>query len=96
LILVLAVLAALSAWPRTSPAALLLTAALAVRLLPGYVKVWRRPDPLIIRDAVRTGVLSLVLLDAVLGAVYAGPLYGAAILAVGLTAGWLARRFAVT
>jgi hypothetical protein len=32
----------------------------------------------------------------VLGALYAGPLYGAAILGVGVTAGWLARRFAVT
>jgi 4-hydroxybenzoate polyprenyltransferase len=96
LILVVAVLAALSGWPRISPAGLLLTAALAARLLPGYVKVWQRPDPLLIRDAVRNGVLSLVLVDAVLGAVYAGPLYGGALLAVGVTAGWLARRFAVT
>ena len=41
-------------------------------------------------------MLSLVLLDAVLGAVYAGALYSAAILVTALTAGWLARRFAVT
>jgi 4-hydroxybenzoate polyprenyltransferase len=58
--------------------------------------VWRRPAPDTIRVAVRTGVLSLVLLDAVIGAVYAGAAYSAAILVVGLAAGWLARRFAVT
>jgi 4-hydroxybenzoate polyprenyltransferase len=96
LILVMAVLVGLSAWPQVTPAALLLTTVLAARLVPKYVKVWQRPDPMIIRDAVRTGVLSLVLLDSVLGALYAGPLYGAAILGVGVTAGWLARRFAVT
>jgi 4-hydroxybenzoate polyprenyltransferase len=96
LLLVVAVLAGLSVWPQVTPAALLLTTVLATRLLPKYVRVWQRPDPTVIRDAVRTGVLSLVLLDSVLGALFAGPLYGAAILVVGLTAGWLARRFAVT
>ncbi len=96
LALVLAALLGLSSWPRLSPAGLVLTAALAARLLPAYLSVWRRPEPMIIRSAVRTGVLSLVLLDAVLGAVFAGPLYSAAILVTGLTAGWLARRFAVT
>lgn len=79
-----------------SPAGLVLTALLGVRLLPPYLKVWRRPAADRIRQAVRTGVLSLVLVDAVLGAVYAGPIYGAAILVTALTAGWLARRFAVT
>jgi 4-hydroxybenzoate polyprenyltransferase len=94
--LVLAALLGLSSWPRFSPAGLVLTAALAARLLPAYLSVWRRPEPMIIRGAVRTGVLSLVLLNAVLGAVFAGPLYSAAILVTGLAAGWLARRFAVT
>ena len=96
LTLVLAALLGLSSWPRFSPAGLVLTAALGARLLPAYLSVWRRPEPMIIRRAVRTGVLSLVLLDAVLGAVFAGPLYSAAILVTGLTAGWLAGRFAVT
>ena len=79
-----------------SPAGLLLTAVLAVRLLPPYLKVWQRPEPQAIRQAVRTGVLSLVLLDAVLGAVYAGPIYSGVIVVTALAAGWLARRFAVT
>ncbi len=49
-----------------------------------------------IRHAIRTGVLSLVLLDAVIGASYGGALYSLVILATGLAAGQLARFFAVT
>jgi 4-hydroxybenzoate polyprenyltransferase len=79
-----------------SPAGLALTALLGVRLLPAYIEVWRQPAAGTIRTAVRVGVLSLVILDAVLGAVYAGALFSAVILATALTAGWLARRFAVT
>jgi 4-hydroxybenzoate polyprenyltransferase len=79
-----------------STTGLVLTALLAVRLMPPYIRVWRRPAADTIRQAVRTGVLSLVLLDAVLGGIYAGPAYSAAILATAMTAGWLARRFAVT
>jgi 4-hydroxybenzoate polyprenyltransferase len=94
--LVLLALFCLSSWPGVSVAGLLLTAFLAVRLLPPYIRVWQRPAPDTIRRAVRTGVLSLVLLDAVLGAVYAGMLYSVGILVTALTAGWLARRFAVT
>ncbi len=95
--LLLLALAWLSGWsgPRTL-AGLVLTAALAWRVLPPFWRVWQRPDAPAIRRAVRTGVLSLVLLDAVIGAVYAGPVYSIAILAVALSAGWLARRFAVT
>jgi 4-hydroxybenzoate polyprenyltransferase len=94
--LVLLALCWLGLVPSISIAALALTAVLAWRLLPPYVAVWRRPAPDTIRVAVRTGVLSLVLLDAVIGAVYAGAAYSAIILVVGLAAGWLARRFAVT
>jgi 4-hydroxybenzoate polyprenyltransferase len=79
-----------------SPAGMVLTAWLGVRLLPPFIRVWQRPAADTIRGAVRAGVLSLVLLDAVLGAVYAGLVYSAAILVTALTAGWLARRFAVT
>ena len=79
-----------------SPAGLVLTALLGARLLPPYLDVWRHPAADRIRTAVRTGVLSLVLVDAVLGAVYAGAIYSVAILGTALTAGWLARRFAVT
>jgi 4-hydroxybenzoate polyprenyltransferase len=77
-------------------AALVLVAALAYRVVPPYWRVRRTPEPAVIRRAVRTGVLSLVLLDATIGASYAGPLYAAAILATGLIAGLLARLFSVT
>src|SRR5262249_26965574 len=50
-----------------SPAGLALTALLGVRLLPPFIRVWQQPAAGTIRTAVRTGVLSLVLLDAVLG-----------------------------
>ena len=86
----------LSSRPVLSIAGIALTVLLAARLLPAYAAVWRTPAPETIRTAVRTGVLSLVLLDATLGAIYAGALYGAGILGIALTAGWLARRFAVT
>jgi 4-hydroxybenzoate polyprenyltransferase len=77
-------------------AALLLTGLLAWRVLPAFWSAWRRPAPLTIRSAVRTGVLSLVLLDAALGAAFGGAAWGAIILGTGLAAAWLARRFAVT
>ena len=48
------------------------------------------------RRAVKTGVLSLVLLDATVGSVYAGPLYALIILAVAGAAWVCARAFAVT
>ena len=41
-------------------------------------------------------MLSLVLLDAVIAAAYAGMIYSLAVLATALLAGWLARLFAVT
>jgi 4-hydroxybenzoate polyprenyltransferase len=69
---------------------------LAVRVLPPFWNAYRTPRPETVRGAVRTGVLSLVLLDAVIGAAYGGALYAATILATALGAGWLARRFAVT
>ena len=54
------------------------------------------PAPRPIRRAMKAGVLSLVLVDAVISAVYAGPLYGALVLATAVAAGWLARLFSVT
>jgi 4-hydroxybenzoate polyprenyltransferase len=77
-------------------AALVVIAVLAYRVLPPYWQVRKAPQPAVIRRAVRAGVLSLVLLDAAIGASYAGPLYAAGILAVGLVAGLLARLFSVT
>jgi 4-hydroxybenzoate polyprenyltransferase len=69
---------------------------LASRVLPAFVNARRSPDTPRIRHAVRTGVLSLVLLNGVLATAYAGPVYGAVVLSIALVAGWLARLFAVT
>lgn len=75
---------------------LLVVVWLAWRILPPFVAARRVPSPAAIRRAVRTGVLSLVLLDAVIAVSYAGMIYGLSVLATALLAGWLARRFAVT
>jgi len=77
-------------------AALVLVAALAYRVLPPYWQVVKEPRPVVIRRAVKAGVLSLVLVDSAISAVYAGPMYAAAVLATGLVAGALARLFSVT
>jgi len=86
----------LSWTPQWSPAGLILVAALAARVLPPFVRAWRRPTAATTRLAVRSGVLSLMLLDGVVGAIYAGTLYAAGIVVTAVAAGWLARRFAVT
>jgi 4-hydroxybenzoate polyprenyltransferase len=90
-LLVVAVRSGSHALPAT-----LLAIALGVRVLPAVWRARRTPTPALIRVAVRRGVLSLVILDATLGAAYAGPTYAAIVLAVGLLAGLLARVFAVT
>jgi 4-hydroxybenzoate polyprenyltransferase len=77
-------------------AALVLVAVLGYRVLPPFRQVLKDPRPPVIRRAVKAGVLSLVLVDAAIGAAYAGPLYGAAVLATALVAGSLARLFSVT
>jgi 4-hydroxybenzoate polyprenyltransferase len=71
-------------------------AVLCWRVVPPFLDAGHRPEPARIRFAVKRGVLSLVLLDAVIGTAYAGPLYGAIILVTGLVAGILARLFPVT
>jgi 4-hydroxybenzoate polyprenyltransferase len=72
------------------------TIGLAWRVLPAFWGAYRTPEPGPIRQAIRTGVLSLVLLDAAIGATYGGALYSVVILATGLMAASLARLFAVT
>jgi 4-hydroxybenzoate polyprenyltransferase len=76
--------------------AILLALALAWRVLPPYWRARNDGRPPIIRHAVRSGVLSLVLLDASLSAVYAGTWYALVVVAAAFVAGWLARQFAVT
>jgi 4-hydroxybenzoate polyprenyltransferase len=77
-------------------AGLLLTVALGLRVVPPFWAAYREPDALRIRRAIRTGVLSLVVLDAAIGAIYAGPMYSLIILFTGVIAFSLARVFAVT
>jgi 4-hydroxybenzoate polyprenyltransferase len=93
-LLLLATVAVLAEASRV--AALLLAGLLSWRVLPAFWAARRRPAPATIRRAVRTGVLSLVLLDASIGAAFGGAAWGAVILGIGLGAAWLARRFAVT
>jgi 4-hydroxybenzoate polyprenyltransferase len=76
--------------------AALVLAVLASRVMPPFLAARRRPDAARIRTAVQRGVLSLVLVDAALGTAYAGPVYGAIIVATALVAGLLARLFPVT
>jgi 4-hydroxybenzoate polyprenyltransferase len=100
LALVVGVLVALAALalrpPDPSAAALLLTLFLAWRVTPPFWRAFTTGGPSVIRRAVRTGVLSLVLLDAVIGASYAGMIYSLTILATAGVAALLARLFPVT
>jgi 4-hydroxybenzoate polyprenyltransferase len=73
-----------------------LTLLLGWCVLPPLWRARRQSDPQNIRMAVRAGVLSLVLVDATIGAVYAGAPYGLMILAAAPVAWLLARPFAVT
>ena len=93
-LLVLAVVAA-RAEARALPAVMLLLI-LGWRVLPPFLEARRTPMPGPIRTAVKRGVLSLVLVDAVISAAYAGPFYAAAVVLTAFLAGSLARRFAVT
>jgi 4-hydroxybenzoate polyprenyltransferase len=75
---------------------LLLAGALGARVVPAFRQAVQTTAAADIRRAVRTGVLSLVLVDAVIAASYAGIMNSLAVLATGLLAWWLARLFAVT
>jgi 4-hydroxybenzoate polyprenyltransferase len=66
------------------------------RVLPPFWRVIQDARPEASRRAVKAGVLSLVLLDATFGSVYAGPFYALVILAVAGGAWVCARAFAVT
>lgn len=100
LTLVVAVLVALAALslqpPEPSAAALLLTLFVAWRVVPPFWRAYQEGDAACIRRAVRAGVLSLVLVDAVIGAAYADMIYSLAILATAVLAAALARLFSVT
>lgn len=76
--------------------ALTLAAMLSWRILPAFAGALRTLDPPALRRAVRTGVLSLILLDAVIAAAYADMIYCLCILLTGVAASRLSRLFAVT
>jgi len=87
---------AIIAVARSAWTALPIAGFLAFRVIPAFWNAFDDPKPSLIRTAVKTGVLSLVLLDAVIGTAYGGLRYGLIILATALLAGQLSRRFAVT
>ena len=76
--------------------ALLLVYTFGFRVLRPFWWAWRSDHPQAVRNAVRAGVLSLTLLDAILATLYAGTLYGLLVLALSAVAYGLARLFAVT
>jgi 4-hydroxybenzoate polyprenyltransferase len=80
-----------ASWP-----GLALILVLGWRVLPPFWAARLSPDPTTIRRAIRTGVLSLALLDAAIGAIYGGGSYALVILATAVAAGALARFFSVT
>jgi 4-hydroxybenzoate polyprenyltransferase len=82
--------------PGSPATAVVLLLILGWRIVPPFIEAWREPGPTHARCAVRAGVLSLVLVDAVIAAAYAGMIWGLAVLGTALAAGWLARLFAVT
>jgi 4-hydroxybenzoate polyprenyltransferase len=71
-------------------------AALLFRISGPFWRAFRSLSPEAIRHAIKTGVLSLILLNASLSAVFAGPWYAAGVLLLYLPTMLLAKLFAVT
>lgn len=69
---------------------------LAWLIIPAFIKAARAPRPLLIRAAVKAGVLALIVLDAALAAGFAGLFYGMLVLLLLPVSMGLARLFAVT
>jgi 4-hydroxybenzoate polyprenyltransferase len=71
-------------------------AVLLFRVLGPFRRAYRTLAPEAIRTAIKTGVLSLILLNASLAAIFAGPWYAVGVLVLYLPAMLLAKLFAVT
>jgi 4-hydroxybenzoate polyprenyltransferase len=71
-------------------------AALLFRIFNPFRRAFQSLSPAAIRVAVKTGILSLILLNASLAALFAGPWYAVGVLLLYLPAAMLARLFAVT
>ncbi len=80
----------------TEIAALPFAVFLAIRILPNFVKAAREPLAENIRNAVKIGVLSLIVLDATVASGFAGLYYGLAVLILLPISLKLAQIFAVT
>lgn len=65
-------------------------------VMPAFVKATQDPSPTTIQQAVKSGVLSLIVLDSAIAAGFAGWTYGLAVLALLPVSKSLARLFAVT
>ncbi|WP_414568971.1 UbiA-like protein EboC [Nostoc sp. CCY 9925] len=95
--IVLTALLALGILPEyTAIAALPFAVLLAIRVLPNFVKAAREPLAENIRNAVKIGVLSLIVLDATIASGFAGLYYGLAVLILLPISMKLAQIFAVT
>lgn len=70
--------------------------ALLLRISGPFGRAFRSLTPEALRHAIKTGVLSLILLNASLAAVFAGPWYGVGVLLLYVPAMLLAKLFAVT
>ena len=68
----------------------------AILTVPAFIQAARTPTPDCIRNAVKAGILSLIVLDAALAGGFAGGLYGLAVLGLLPLSRGLARLFAVT
>jgi 4-hydroxybenzoate polyprenyltransferase len=80
----------------TAIAALPFAILLAIRILPNFIKAAREPIADNIRNAVRIGVLSLIVLDATVASGFAGLYYGLLVLILLPISMKLAQIFAVT
>ena len=66
------------------------------RVIPPFWNAYLNPEPAQIQNAVKAGVLSLIVLDATIAAGFAGVLYGVMVLSLLFVATRIARLFAVT
>ncbi|NEU82200.1 UbiA-like protein EboC [Nostoc sp. UIC10630] len=80
----------------TAIAALPFAIFLAIRILPNFIKAAREPIAENIRNAVKIGVLSLIVLDATVASGFAGLYYGLFVLILLPISMKLAKVFAVT
>ncbi|MEH2179978.1 UbiA-like protein EboC [Nostoc sp.] len=80
----------------TAIAALPFAILLAIRILPNFIKAAREPIAENIRNAVKIGVLSLIVLDATVASGFAGLYYGLLVLILLPISMKLAKLFAVT